>query len=372
MGNYSSKIFIKIHEGCSDDCAFCYENYRGSQHNSYLRKHIIDKIADNSIVQLIGLNICKYQDSKGDLLSLLKDIIALGKVNKYQLNSISPSYEKRKELIEFILEDKHMSKHIILTAQSGCNETLKRMNVKYTVDDISEMIVRNLSYDIHLIVGFPGETDEEFEETLNFTSTLLSKNNRINFVPSIYKDYPDSPSFNFENKIPEHIKIIRYEIIKKLNVSENAPERFYPYYKLENLETPPAEQYSLSAFSQNSSSKNNDEPATDCGFIDKRDGEKTAGETVFNSYIINEILNDNFIVLENLKNCFALKFPPKPFEYDKFVAFLKKVHNYNENFLGYWLNELHFHYVSGNQEKFIKDSPYTLQDLIFKIINNEI
>ena len=142
----------------------------------------IEKIAKEGIKEVVitGIHIASYgKDFKNDyrLIDLLEELNKINGIERIRLGSIEPLLITE----EFVNRLKKLEKvchHFHLSLQSGCNETLKRMNRRYTIEEFKEIVerLRNTYKDVMLttdiIVGFPGENEEEFEETYKFLKDI--------------------------------------------------------------------------------------------------------------------------------------------------------------------------------------------------------
>ena len=184
---YTSKTraVIKVQDGCDRFCSYCIIPYARGRVRSRLPKDIIEevkKIADNGIKEIVitGIHIASYgKDFKKEyrLIDLLEELEKIDGIERIRLGSIEPLLITE----EFIKRLKKLNKicdHFHLSLQSGCNETLKRMNRRYTVEDFRNIVqiirknYENVSLTTDIIVGFPGETEEEFNKTYNFLKEI--------------------------------------------------------------------------------------------------------------------------------------------------------------------------------------------------------
>lgn len=184
---YTEKVraFIKIQDGCNNFCSYCIIPFARGRVRSRKIENVISEITDIAKkgikeVVITGIHIASYGidfDEKIGLIDLLEKINKIDGIERIRLGSLEPKliteqFIEKLSKLEKICDQFHMS------LQSGCNETLKRMNRKYTTQDFekSVRILRNsyanslLTADI--IVGFPGETEEEFNTTYNFLKKI--------------------------------------------------------------------------------------------------------------------------------------------------------------------------------------------------------
>ncbi len=180
-----TRATIKIQDGCNNFCSYCLIPYARGRVRSRSKDRIIQevtKISKKGIkeVVLTGIHIASYgKDFEEDykLIDLLEDLNKIDGIQRIRLGSLEPTivteeFAKRLSKLEKICNQFHLS------LQSGCNETLKRMNRKYTIEEFRNVtqILRKYFKDVNLttdiIVGFPGETEEEFNKTYEFLKEI--------------------------------------------------------------------------------------------------------------------------------------------------------------------------------------------------------
>ncbi len=176
-----TRAVIKVQDGCDRFCSYCIIPYARGRVRSRKPESIISeitKIAKSGIKEIVitGIHIASYgKDFKEDyqLIDLLEGINKIEGIQRIRLGSIEPLLITD----EFVTRLKKLEKichHFHLSLQSGCDETLKRMNRRYTTEQFEKIvkILRNAYEDVNLttdiIVGFPGETEEEFSKTFEF------------------------------------------------------------------------------------------------------------------------------------------------------------------------------------------------------------
>ena len=168
-----TRQFIKIQDGCDYFCTYCLIPYVRGRSRSRDIDDILDEIkhtTSNEIV-LTGINMTDYKiDGKLALKYLIKEVDKLNK--RFRLSSIE-CMALDDEMIEILKNCKNFCPHLHISLQSACNETLRRMNRHYTIEQFMEKINKlrqqfpNICLSTDIIVGFKGETDEEFETTYN-------------------------------------------------------------------------------------------------------------------------------------------------------------------------------------------------------------
>ncbi len=168
-----ARQYIKIQDGCDYFCTYCLIPYLRGRSRSRALKDIISEIKStksNEIV-LTGINMSDYR-IKGELAlkTLIKEVDKLNK--RFRLSSLECNVLDD-EMLDILINCKNFCPHFHLSLQSACNDTLKRMNRHYTIEEFIEITKKIKKKFIHpclstdLIVGFKGETDEEFEITFS-------------------------------------------------------------------------------------------------------------------------------------------------------------------------------------------------------------
>lgn len=187
-----TRAVIKIQDGCDRFCSYCIIPYARGRVRSRKPESIISEItqiASKGIKEVVitGIHIASYgkdfamsKDSKlanYRLIDLLEKINEIQGIQRIRLGSIEPLLITE-EFVERLKKLEKICHHFHLSLQSGCDETLKRMNRRYTTEQFKEIVrlLRNAYKDVNLttdiIVGFPGETDEEFNKTYQFLKEI--------------------------------------------------------------------------------------------------------------------------------------------------------------------------------------------------------
>ena len=176
-----TRAFIKVQDGCNQFCSYCIIPYARGRVRSRNAESIIKEItqiAQNGIKEVVitGIHVASYGRDFGNengLIELLEKINNIEGIKRIRLGSLEPKIITE-EFMQRLSKLEKMCHHFHLSLQSGCDETLKRMNRKYTTAEVKKIIERLRRYydDVMLttdiIVGFPGETEEEFETTYQF------------------------------------------------------------------------------------------------------------------------------------------------------------------------------------------------------------
>lgn len=185
--SYTEKIraVIKVQDGCNQFCSYCIIPYargrvRSRKIDSIIKE--IEQIAQKGIKEVVitGIHLASYgkdfEENIG-LIDLLEEINKIDGIVRIRLGSLEPKIITE-EFMQRLIKLEKICHHFHLSLQSGCDNTLKRMNRKYTTSEFEEIVQRLRKYynDVILttdiIVGFPGETDEDFETTYNYLKKI--------------------------------------------------------------------------------------------------------------------------------------------------------------------------------------------------------
>ena len=176
-----TRAVIKVQDGCNQFCSYCIIPYARGRVRSRNQESIIKEItqiAQKGIKEVVitGIHVASYGRDFGNengLIELLEKINEVEGISRIRLGSLEPKIITE-EFMQRLVKLEKICHHFHLSLQSGCDETLKKMNRKYTVSEVEEIIARLRRYydDVILttdiIVGFPGETEEEFNKTYEF------------------------------------------------------------------------------------------------------------------------------------------------------------------------------------------------------------
>ena len=180
-----SRTEIKIQDGCNNFCTYCLIPYARGRIRSRKKDNIIEEvkiIANKGIKEIVltGIHIASYGkdfEEEYKLIDLLEDLNKIKGIERIRLGSLEPTIITD-EFVQRLSKLEKVCNHFHLSLQSGCNQTLKRMNRKYTTEQFKKVveILRKYFKDVNLttdiIVGFPGETDEEFDITYKFLKEI--------------------------------------------------------------------------------------------------------------------------------------------------------------------------------------------------------
>ena len=221
-----TRAFLKIQDGCNRFCTYCLIPYTRGRTCSKDPDKVLEEIKrleEHGFKEIIlsGIHTASYGvDLEGDvtLISLLQEIEKLDGIERVRIGSIEPSFFTD-EVIEKMRHMKKLCPQFHLSLQSGCDETLKRMNRRYTAKEYEEAVykirenLKDASITTDVIVGFPGETDEEFNETYKFLERIkLTKTHIFKFSPR-----KGTKAENMPNQVDGTIKEKRSKALIELN-----------------------------------------------------------------------------------------------------------------------------------------------------------
>lgn len=180
-----TRAFVKVQDGCNQFCTYCIIPYARGRVRSRSMEDVTEEVrtlAENGYkeVVLTGIHLSSYGidfDKERHLLDLIRAVHQIEGIERIRLGSLEPGIITE-EFAEAISKLPKMCPHFHLSLQSGCNATLKRMNRRYTSEEYAERcgILRkyfeNPALTTDVIVGFPGETEEEFEASRNFVDSI--------------------------------------------------------------------------------------------------------------------------------------------------------------------------------------------------------
>lgn len=179
-----TRAVVKIQDGCDRFCTYCIIPYARGRVRSRTVENILEEIkknVENGIKEVVitGIHIASYgKDLENiSLINLLESINQIPDLKRIRLGSLEPTIITD-EFVARLSKLEKICHHFHLSLQSGCNDTLKRMNRRYTVEEFKKVIERlkrtypEVAITTDIIVGFPGETEEEFEQTKKFLKDI--------------------------------------------------------------------------------------------------------------------------------------------------------------------------------------------------------
>ncbi|MEG2290759.1 MAG: tRNA (N(6)-L-threonylcarbamoyladenosine(37)-C(2))-methylthiotransferase MtaB [Clostridium sp.] len=227
-----TRAFLKIQDGCNRFCTYCLIPYARGAVCSKDPKKVIEEVkslANHGFKEIIlsGIHTASYGlelEGNVTLIDLIEEIEKVDGIERIRIGSIEPAFFTP-EVIGKIRGFKKLCPHFHLSLQSGSDGTLKRMNRRYTAKEYEDSVnllrktLKDVSISTDVIVGFPGETEEEFKETYEYLKRLqLTKTHIFKFSPRKGTKAADMP-----NQIDGNIKEERSKILIELNeINERA------------------------------------------------------------------------------------------------------------------------------------------------------
>ena len=219
--NISSKVssFITIQEGCDKFCKFCVVPYTRGPEFSRCPDQIYNEVQDlvdggTREIILLGQNVSGYKNKDTNLSRLIDKVASIKKLERIRFTTSHPNDFDEDLINAFKYQDKLMPQ-LHLPVQSGSNKILESMNRKHTREFYLKLIdkFRDIKKDIEFssdfIVGYPGETEKDFEDTLD----LVDKVKFSNSYSFVYSQRPGTPAVDFD-QIPKEVSANRLEILQ--------------------------------------------------------------------------------------------------------------------------------------------------------------
>lgn len=220
-----TRAYVKVQDGCNQFCSYCIIPYTRGRVRSRKSKDVQEEVlrlakAGYQEVVLTGIHLSSYgvDLEEENLLTLIEMIHEIEGIRRIRLGSLEPRI-MTEEFVAAIAKLPKLCPHFHLSLQSGCNETLKRMNRRYTAEEYYEVCRRLRRYfdepalTTDVIVGFAGETEEEFAECKAFLEKIEFFETHI-FKFSIRKG---TKAATMENQVPDQIKTKRSNELLALN-----------------------------------------------------------------------------------------------------------------------------------------------------------
>ncbi len=227
-----TRAFVKIQDGCDRFCSYCMIPYaRGRCRSKPLErlKEEAEALAQNGYkeIVLVGINLAFYGIEFGACMTDAAELCSgINGIERVRLGSLEPEMISNKDL-ERLSRLPGFCPQFHLSLQSGCDKTLKAMNRKYTCAEYSELVERIRNYfpdcsvTTDIMVGFPNETDEDFEQTMDFAESIgFSK---IHVFP--YSSRPGTAAAKMKGHLPERVKTERMK--KLISLGEKMSLKFH-------------------------------------------------------------------------------------------------------------------------------------------------
>ncbi len=216
--NEMTRAYVKIQDGCNQFCSYCIIPYARGSIRSRDKIEVVQEVKrlvkhGYQEVVLTGIHLASYGKEKKnshELIDLLESIDKIEGLKRLRLGSLEPTLMQI-DFVERLMKLTTLCQHFHLSLQSGCNKTLKAMNRKYTTEDyeLAVNLIRQIyptaAITTDIIVGFPGETDEDFNRSLAFAQKIGFTDVHV----FRYSAREGTPAALFEAQVAEEVKTKR-------------------------------------------------------------------------------------------------------------------------------------------------------------------
>ncbi|CDF58072.1 tRNA (N(6)-L-threonylcarbamoyladenosine(37)-C(2))-methylthiotransferase MtaB [Thermobrachium celere] len=228
-----TRAFLKIQDGCDRFCSYCLIPYARGPVRSKKFETIIEevkKLVNNGYKEIIlsGIHVASYGKDLGNvtLVDVIEELNKIEGLERIRIGSVEPSFFTLENIIR-LSNCAKLCEHFHLSLQSGCDETLKRMNRHYTTDEYYEAVqnlriyFKDVSITTDIIVGFPGETEDEFNRTYEFLKKVkLTKLHVFKYSPR-----KGTKAASLKETVSNHEKEVRSK--KLIELSDRYEKEFY-------------------------------------------------------------------------------------------------------------------------------------------------
>jgi threonylcarbamoyladenosine tRNA methylthiotransferase MtaB len=227
-----TRAFLKVQDGCDYNCTYCtIPLARGRSRNDSILSTVeqAKTIASKGIKEIVltGVNIGDFGHSSNEnFLSLIKELDNVEHIERYRISSIEPNLVNE-EIINFVYQSKKFVPHFHIPLQSGSDKILSAMGRRYNLNLYKRRVnfIREIMpfscIGADVIVGFPGESEQDFNDTLAFIKSLNI--NYLHIFP--YSERPDTKAIKLNNKVEPIDKEFRSKTL--IELSENIRKEFY-------------------------------------------------------------------------------------------------------------------------------------------------
>lgn len=232
-----TRAYVKAQEGCSQFCSYCIIPYARGPVRSRSRQSVLNEIKTLvnkgfTEIVLVGIHIASYGKDLQDtsLAEIIKEINSIEGLKRIRLSSIEPM-TLNEEFIDAVSGADKLCPHFHISLQSGCDATLKRMNRKYDTEQyyhIANLLRENFkdcAITTDIMVGFPQETDEEFEQCMKFVKKMQFADAHI----FSYSPRPGTPAAKMKNQVSPEVKQLRSE--KMFKIVADSRKKYLDHYK---------------------------------------------------------------------------------------------------------------------------------------------
>lgn len=225
----NTRAFLKIQDGCNNFCTYCIIPYARGRVRSRKPESVLKQaelLVSRGYVEIVltGIHTAGYGEDLENysFYDLLVDLVKIKGLKRLRISSIETS-QITDEIIDLVGSNDIIVDHLHVPLQSGCDATLKRMNRKYTTEQYLEKINKirsylpNIAFTTDVIVGFPGETDEEFQATYDFIKKV--NYSQLHVFP--YSPRKNTPAAKMKDQVNDQVKHQRVERLLELSKQLN-------------------------------------------------------------------------------------------------------------------------------------------------------
>ncbi len=221
-----TRAYLKVQDGCNNFCSYCIVPYARGRSRSLAEDEVLGQARHyanegHREIVVTGIHVGHYGldlQPRSTLLDLLQKLSSTAPEIRYRISSLEPT-EINRELIEFMALTENVMDHLHIPLQSGSNAILKKMNRRYTAEQFMEKVFRckellpEAAIGVDVLVGFPGETEEDFL----LTNELLKKLPVTYLHVFPYSRRPGTPAAKMEHQVARQIKEERVAVLRKLD-----------------------------------------------------------------------------------------------------------------------------------------------------------
>ncbi len=225
------RAFVKVEDGCNNFCSYCIIPYvRGRVRSKDFNKCIIEVndlvISGHKEIVLSGIHTGQYNSDRKRLSDLINELSKIELLKRIRLSSVE-IVELDEGMMSIIKNNNKFVSHLHIPLQSGCNKILKSMNRRYDLEYFTNKVNeirsyrKNISLTTDVIVGFPGETEADFQDTYNYCKNI--KFAKIHVFP--YSDRNGTVASRMTNKVPRNI--IKERTRKLIELSNELEKEYF-------------------------------------------------------------------------------------------------------------------------------------------------
>ena len=220
---------LKIQDGCNNRCSFCIIPYVRGRSRSAPARLVLEQVRHLAVryreIVLSGINLGRWGREPGigmRIVDLLRQLLDQTGVDRLRLSSVEPM-DFSNSLLELMAGSSRIARHVHTPLQSGSDSVLRRMHRKYRPRHYADRVEKaralmpDAAIGADVMVGFPGETDAEFEESRRFIEDLPFTYLHV----FTYSERPGTPAVGYKDAVPMHVRRERNRVLRELAASKN-------------------------------------------------------------------------------------------------------------------------------------------------------